>query len=143
MLPLQPHVCLDLSIRKHSVTNSISFQATAAETIDGEGLFAFEKVQLTERVISQLSNQGLVGLKQFSFEDFLANTNHSQKCKTYPDDKEWPSEETWQQFNTLLGGALIRTVPEAAICYRNGSVVCDMLAAINFSERRTQKFCEE
>lgn len=29
----------------------------------------------------------------------------------------WPSESDWQAFNSLLNGALIKTVPEASIYY--------------------------
>jgi len=41
----------------------------------------------------------------------------NQPCKTYPGEPDWPSDEMWRLLNDLLGGALIKTVPEASICY--------------------------
>jgi hypothetical protein len=34
-----------------------------------------------------------------------------------PGDKEWPSDSAWAKFNTTLGGALIKGVPPALVCY--------------------------
>jgi hypothetical protein len=33
---------------------------------------------------------------------------------------------TWNLFNVLLGGALIKTVPESAICYREWGLYDDL-----------------
>jgi hypothetical protein len=49
------------------------------------------------------------------------SARQAKKCKTYPTDPEWPSLQQWQDFNTTLEGALIKTVPEASPCYSNGS----------------------
>lgn len=35
----------------------------------------------------------------------------------YPGDATWPSDAQWQKFNDTLGGALIRGVPPARVCY--------------------------
>ena len=40
-------------------------------------------------------------------------------CKAFPGDAEWPSPQVWDQFNQTLNGALIQTVPLAAVCYRD------------------------
>ncbi|KAH8204177.1 hypothetical protein TruAng_001597 [Truncatella angustata] len=34
-----------------------------------------------------------------------------------PGDPEWPSEDLWQEFDTLLGGALLEGTPSASVCY--------------------------
>ncbi|PVH95554.1 FAD binding domain-containing protein [Periconia macrospinosa] len=56
-----------------------------------------------------------------------------KSCKTYPSDPDWPSPQQWQDFNTTLQGALIKTVPEAAQCYPDGtatySAECGSLTA--------------
>jgi FAD/FMN-containing dehydrogenase len=42
----------------------------------------------------------------------------SSRCKVYPDDPEWPSDEAWSQFNKLTGDRIINApTPLAAVCY--------------------------
>lgn len=38
-------------------------------------------------------------------------------CRCFPGDLCWPSDDTWQAFNTTLGGKLVKTVPLAAPCH--------------------------
>lgn len=38
-------------------------------------------------------------------------------CKVFPGDAEWPSAQDWDRLNQTLNGALIQTVPIAAVCY--------------------------
>lgn len=112
-----------------SAEADVSTLAPAAETIkDGDGLFHFETVQLTDRVIANLTAHQLSGISQFSFKDDTPSATkkrESGQCKTYPGDPDWPSDDTWNLFNLLLGGALINTVPEAAVCYQDWSVYND------------------
>ncbi|KAH8884410.1 isoamyl alcohol oxidase-like protein [Thozetella sp. PMI_491] len=42
-----------------------------------------------------------------------------QQCKVFPGDAAWPSDAVWSNFNASVGGALIKTVPLAAPCYKN------------------------
>ncbi|KAM7217021.1 FAD binding domain containing protein [Rhypophila decipiens] len=97
------------------------------ENIKNPDLLDFERLQLTDKVISNLQSQKQFQkeLKLVSFGDYTQPQNNpnkendsSKKCKIYPGDKDWPSDKTWSLFNYLLGnGALIKTIPEAAICY--------------------------
>ncbi|KAF2638743.1 FAD-binding domain-containing protein [Massarina eburnea CBS 473.64] len=41
----------------------------------------------------------------------------SQDCKCTPNDSCWPSSTEWATLNTTLGGALIRGIPPASVCY--------------------------
>ncbi|KAL6711010.1 hypothetical protein ACN47E_006885 [Coniothyrium glycines] len=44
--------------------------------------------------------------------------NATSRCKVYPDDVAWPSDEAWAQLNELTGGNLLsRPTPLAAVCY--------------------------
>src|SRR5689334_2151957 len=39
------------------------------------------------------------------------------RCKVYPGDAEWPSDDAWSQLNDLSGGRLIADpTPLAAVC---------------------------
>ncbi|CAG8948804.1 hypothetical protein HYFRA_00001927 [Hymenoscyphus fraxineus] len=80
--------------------------------------FDYETVQLT--------NDSLLGLNAdtlalFGFNDEGASLNltarSTSSCRVYPGDLLWPNTIIWTQFDVLLGGALIKTVPLAAPCY--------------------------
>ncbi|KAF5353331.1 hypothetical protein D9756_007823 [Leucocoprinus leucothites] len=40
-------------------------------------------------------------------------------CRTFPGDKDWPSDLQWSTFNKTVGGRLIKTVPIGAPCHSN------------------------
>lgn len=40
-------------------------------------------------------------------------------CKTLPEDPTWPSEDTWNELNDNLKGALLKPAPLASVCYTN------------------------
>ncbi|KAK4209630.1 hypothetical protein QBC37DRAFT_430120 [Rhypophila decipiens] len=42
-----------------------------------------------------------------------------ERCKRFPGDSNWPSDNQWQQLNVSLGGVLLKPVPPAAACYPN------------------------
>lgn len=90
--------------------------------VDRSGLFDFEKDQLTDGVLGALSHEGSLDLSTYSFGGTSVAKRQAKECKTYPTDPEWPSQQQWKDLDDLLGGALIKTVPEASICYRNSTV---------------------
>lgn len=70
--------------------------------------------------------------KNFIADDHLATVHHEEKkCKTYPMDADWPTNQQWQRFNSALNDTLIKTIPEASICYSeaatNLSIPCQSL----------------
>jgi hypothetical protein len=116
--------------------------APAAETVSERAdLFPFERIQLTDGVIANMSGTLNADVSQFSFakhdaRDHGEGMRPKNKCKAYPDDAEWPSNSDWETFGRLLGGdSLIKTVPEAAICFSsngtvaNNSTECQSLTA--------------
>ncbi|KAH8714032.1 FAD binding domain-containing protein [Phaeosphaeriaceae sp. PMI808] len=100
-----------------------ALSAAVEEVVDSGRLFHFEKLQLTDNVLAKFSVYQLPGVSTISFQKLPQPQRERQsdastpKCKTYPGDPEWPSDAVWRLFNGLLGGALIRTVPEASTCY--------------------------
>jgi hypothetical protein len=47
-----------------------------------------------------------------------APANVTSRCKVYPGDAAWPSEEAWSQLNELTGDRVITApTPQAAVCY--------------------------
>jgi hypothetical protein len=54
-----------------------------------------------------------------------------EPCKVFPGDKEWPNDSVWASFNRTVRGALIKTVPHAAVCHSSwpqyNAAECDYL----------------
>lgn len=92
----------------------------AANAQGGATLAVAERVQLTEAVIQRIKSDKatakLAHLFTFETDDSLPK-RPSSKCRNYPGDELWPSQEVWDTFGALLGHSLIKTVPIAAPCY--------------------------
>lgn len=97
--------------------------AADVQAPDSEHLSLDEKIQLTDDVISNLTALQLSNVTLFTFDDEDGDDEALEKrtlfgrCKTYPGDLLYPGKLVWSLFNILLGGALIETVPFAAVCY--------------------------
>jgi hypothetical protein len=76
--------------------------------------FPWESIQLSEDDVKNRS--------ELAFGASAPGTEDPAKCKVYPGDSNWPSSDTWRAFNASLGGALIKPLPPAAVCYRSMSV---------------------
>jgi hypothetical protein len=70
--------------------------------------FEWEKIQLTE-----------TETRNYSAIRFGDSGRHGprRECKYIPGDKQWPSDVEWAKFNETLGGALLKPLPLAAVCY--------------------------
>ncbi|RAH78903.1 FAD binding domain protein [Aspergillus japonicus CBS 114.51] len=94
-----------------------------ARTVGAPPLFAGETIQLTEDVLNGLrvglSDESLLDL--FSFGSAQPQAKTIRPCKTMPGDPAWPSRSTWDLFDQLLGGSLLRPAPIAAPCYSGWS----------------------
>ncbi|RYP47176.1 hypothetical protein DL768_006726 [Monosporascus sp. mg162] len=47
-------------------------------------------------------------------------TNVGSGCKAIPGDSAWPREQVWDGLNQTIGGRLVATVPQAAVCHPEG-----------------------
>jgi hypothetical protein len=99
--------------------------ATVWATTHGQPLFPYEENSLTDDKLQQLieSNEVKEAAPLFAFDHGTGVLDpdrlKSGACKAYPGDAQWPPQSTWDMFDRMLGGALIKTVPLAAPCYRN------------------------
>jgi hypothetical protein len=62
------------------------------------------------------------------------------RCKVYPGDKAWPKPSEWEQLNKTLGGALIKAVPQASVCYFNGTRQHDGAACATLAGNWTNSY---
>lgn len=110
-------------LARDSVT--LSARQSDASSNSSASLFSYELVQLTDSILANYSDQGLnTTLLEFGSdsEDDLAKRSlftTSGSCKTAVGDWLWPSELVWDLIDILLGGALIKTTPLAAVCYED------------------------
>lgn len=74
----------------------------------------------TDAILANLSDHELSNISLFKFpDDSSAKRSLFNGCKTYPGDFLWPIKPIWKVFNLLTGGALIKTVPIGAVCYKD------------------------
>ncbi|KAI1264601.1 FAD-binding domain-containing protein [Xylariaceae sp. FL1019] len=45
----------------------------------------------------------------------------STRCKVFPGDADWPSEQQWKSLNSSLSGVLLRPRLAASVCYRGAN----------------------
>lgn len=103
-----------------TVTSTLSPATTTVVSTATPALFSNEVVQLTdgvlENVAAAINNESISSL--FSFDsDSTASKRSTRACKLLPGDALWPITFIWDIFDILLGGALIKSTPLAAVCY--------------------------
>ncbi|KAL2267407.1 hypothetical protein VTJ83DRAFT_4684 [Remersonia thermophila] len=92
-----------------------TFTSPTSATLTGPrcpSRFAWENIQLTSQSLAK-QDAALFGFGNAHLDP------PQPRCKSFPGDPSWPSDATWSRFNATLGGALIKTVPLAAPCYRH------------------------
>ncbi|KAK0726249.1 hypothetical protein B0T21DRAFT_403378 [Apiosordaria backusii] len=88
-------------------------------------LFTWETTPLSpqtlEKLVQDTNTSQYAHLFSFPNEESSVNPDRlgPGACKVFPGDEDWPSPATWDAFDKILGGALIKTVPAAAVCYEN------------------------
>ena len=73
---------------------------------------------MTQSVLNNLTSLNLTSINLFEFPTVGKPKPNPKKCKTFPGDADYPSTITWNVLDILTGGALIKTVPLAAPCYK-------------------------
>ncbi|KAJ7898513.1 FAD binding domain-containing protein [Mycena olivaceomarginata] len=83
--------------------------------------FAWEETQLTKDDIGTFTSIAFADTAPSVPVDSNVKvaTSSGRECKVGPWDAAWPTEAEWAAFNTSLDGALIKTVPQGAVCYPN------------------------
>jgi hypothetical protein len=107
------------------LTNSIE-ASPAAEVVSASSskapakLFESETIQLTDAGLEGLA-KSIHGIEMFDFADGKLSKRHAaeekNKCKIYPGDAEWLSQDAWKLLDFLIDSALLKPTPIAAVCY--------------------------
>lgn len=105
---------------------SAAVQSVASDSTDaGIDYFEFETAQLTPEVIANLATKGVANVSLFDFAAPGKPSVPRPPCKAYPGTPEWPPEPLWSDFDSLVGGRLVKTVPLAAPCFSSWPEVKD------------------
>jgi len=88
-------------------------------------LFDFEKIQLDNSALQSLS-PAAASLVSFNGTSSSGNST----CKNFPGDITWPSKSSWNEFNSTVGGALIKTIPIGAVCFSGDYYDADQCAYV-------------
>ncbi len=107
---------------------SIAVAALFAPSIQGLVVSSWDastEAQLTPDIIGDF---GAV-----TFGDVRATPSSiRQRCKAFPGDTSWPTENEWSRLNKTVGGALLHPLPPASVCYRTSpnfnTEACSFLA---------------
>jgi hypothetical protein len=107
--------------------STLGVAATANTSDLTSALFPYETIQLTDEIVTNMTNINLTNASLFAFD--IANETgvgaraNSSPCKVFPGDQAWPSPLVWWIFDLLLGDRLIKTTPLAAPCYNDWPAV--------------------
>ena len=110
-------------------------------------LFPYEEYQWTQALLKKLRkpHQRLFAFdRRRSTDDKNTSTPaphpDEARCKVYPGDKAWPKPSEWELLNKTLEGALIKAVPQASVCYFNGTSQHDEAACTNLAANWTNSY---
>lgn len=70
----------------------------------------------------QLDANNVTAAFGFDNETNASLNTSNQTCRVLPGDWNYPKPSTWATFDALLSGALIKTTPIAAPCYKSSGV---------------------
>ncbi|KAL4976919.1 FAD binding domain protein [Aspergillus desertorum] len=107
---------------KNVVSGLAILAVTAAANASSSTLFPSETVQLTDATLAKVASTYNTTISDlFRFRNASASSSLARQsrrsCKVMPGDDEWPGTLTWEIFDLLLGGSLIKATPLAAYCY--------------------------
>ncbi|KAI3331457.1 6-hydroxy-D-nicotine oxidase [Xylariaceae sp. AK1471] len=73
----------------------------------------------------------LVTFAGFSFLPFAAAATEEQRCRCFPGDTCWPTEQEWDTLNATVSGRLVKTVPLGSPCHdaNYDRALCEQLTA--------------
>ncbi|TGO84108.1 hypothetical protein BPOR_0548g00030 [Botrytis porri] len=110
-VPLVQGLATEIVVNGTYYSVNSSTLAPAGALVDGE-------VQLTDAIVTNLTDIGLSNAELFEFDTSSSNLSKKfRSCKVYPSDAVWIATLTWDMFDILAGGTLISTVPLEAPCY--------------------------
>ncbi|KAI1080347.1 FAD-binding domain-containing protein [Whalleya microplaca] len=86
----------------------------------GVNYFSYEATQLTIEALANLPRHVANDTEIFNFGDSINASERNRSpmnCKSMPSDPLWPTTSIWRLLDLAIGGALIKGVPSASVCY--------------------------
>jgi hypothetical protein len=108
----------DLASRQESALDVFTIQQSADGSVPH---FAYEDKTLDTSNLSSVFAHGAIdvtGSATATPNYTLAGTDN---CKVFPGDLQWPSDDDWEALDSATDGPLLKPLPQAHICYSNGT----------------------
>jgi hypothetical protein len=77
--------------------------------------FGYETAQLTWQDVGDFSD-----IAPAAIDNVTTTPGGGTKaaCRAFPGTEDWPHDADWKRLNASLGGALLKPLPRASVCYQ-------------------------
>jgi hypothetical protein len=128
----------DLASRQAGVLDVSTIQQSADGSVPH---FAYEDKTLETSKLSSVFKRGAIdvtGSAKTTPNYILAGEDN---CKVFPGDAQWPSDDEWEALDSATDGPLLKPLPQAHICYSNGTgIPVDNATCQAMTDRWTDPF---
>jgi hypothetical protein len=94
------------------------FLVASAPLALGAQAFAIRVASRDSSIETRLTPEAIGDFDAVAFADVNNRSPTPRpRCKAFPGDPEWPTDEEWSRFNKTVGGALLKPLPPASVCY--------------------------
>lgn len=83
--------------------------------------FAYEDKTLDTSKLSDVFKRGEIDVIDSAVTPPYYSLAGTDNCKAFPGDPEWPADDDWEALDAAIDGPLLKPVPQAHICYSNGT----------------------
>ena len=83
--------------------------------------FAYEDETLDTSKLSSVFKRGTIDVTGSATTTPNHTLSGNVNCKVFPGDLQWPSDDDWEALDSATDGPLLKPLPQAHICYTNGT----------------------
>lgn len=116
---------------KSSTANALLLASLAGPSDASPLFFGNGLKNIFESVDSRLKGLSTKITNLFLPGTLLPSTGTTPRCKVYPGDQNWPSEQAWETLNKMTDNRLlVKPRPQASVCYNGPDYNGEKCAAI-------------
>jgi hypothetical protein len=128
----------DLASRQAGVLDVSTIQQSADGSVPH---FAYEDKTLDTSKLSSVFKRGTIDVTGSAITTPNYTLAGEDNCKVFPGDAQWPSDEDWEALDSTTDGPLLKPLPQAHICYSNGTgILVDNATCQAMTDRWTDPF---
>jgi hypothetical protein len=108
----------DLASRQEAALDVSTIQQSADGSVPH---FAYEDKKLDTSKLSSIFRRGAIDVTGSEISTPNYTLTGTDDCKVFPGDLQWPSDNDWEALDSATDGPLLKPLPQAHICYSNGT----------------------